>query len=108
VIKSGGEWVSSIDLENMIGTLEAVQEVAVVGIPDEKWGERPYALIVLKEGKSLSKEELKSHMKQFVEAGKITPWTIPDAINFTTMIPKTSVGKIDKKAIRATVDTILT
>jgi len=108
VIKSGGEWVSSIELENMIGTLEAVQEVAVVGIPDEKWGERPYALIVLKEGKSLSKEELKAHMKQFVEAGRITPWTIPDAINFTTMIPKTSVGKIDKKAIRATVDTILT
>jgi fatty-acyl-CoA synthase len=88
VIKSGGEWVSSIELENMIGTLEAVQEVAVVGIPDEKWGERPYALIVLKEGKSLSKEELKAHMKQFVEAGRITPWTIPDAINFTTMIPK--------------------
>ncbi len=106
VIKSGGEWVSSIELENMIGLHEAVQEVAVVSIPDAKWGERPHALIVTKDGKAISKESLHAHMKQFVDAGKITPWTVPASVNFTLVIPKTSVGKIDKKAIRASIDTV--
>jgi fatty-acyl-CoA synthase len=101
VIKTGGEWVSSIDLENLIGQHEAVMEVAVVGIPDAKWGERPHAMIVLKEGKELSQEGLKDFMQRFVNEQLITPWTIPSSVTFATAIPKTSVGKIDKKVIRA-------
>jgi fatty-acyl-CoA synthase len=100
VIKTGGEWVSSIDLENIIGQHPAIAEVAVVGVPDAKWGERPHALVVLKQGQSLTNEELKSFLLQFVEQGKINKWAIPDAIDFVEAIPKTSVGKIDKKAIR--------
>jgi len=100
VIKTGGEWVSSIDLENIIGQHPAIAEVAVVGVPDAKWGERPHALVVLKQGQSLTNEELKSFLSQFVEQGKINKWAIPDTIDFVEAIPKTSVGKIDKKAIR--------
>jgi fatty-acyl-CoA synthase len=103
VIKTGGEWVSSIDLENLIGQHEAVMEVAVVGIPDAKWGERPHAMIVLKEGKELTQEGLKDFMQQFVNEQLITPWTIPSSVTFATDIAKTSVGKIDKKVIRMTV-----
>ena len=101
VIKSGGEWVSSIELENIIGKHEAVQEVAIVGIPDVKWGERPHAMIVLKEGKTLSKEGVKDFMQTYVDDSTITPWSIPTSIDFAKAIPKTSVGKIDKKVIRA-------
>lgn len=101
IIKTGGEWVSSIDLENMISQHESVQEVAVVGIPNAKWGERPHAMIVLKAGFVLSKKEIQDFMKRYVENGNITQWTIPESINFAETIPKTSVGKIDKKKIRA-------
>ena len=101
VIKSGGEWVSSIDLENLIGQHEAVAEVAVIGIADAKWGERPHAMIVLKPGKTLTKEELKTFMQQFVASGQITAWTVPNSVEFVAAIPRTSVGKIDKKVIRA-------
>lgn len=101
VIKSGGEWVSSIALENLIGKHEAVQEVAVVGIPDIKWGERPHAMIILKEGKSLTKETLKDFLQKYVDDQTITAWTIPSSVDFAKAIPKTSVGKIDKKVIRA-------
>lgn len=100
VIKTGGEWVSSIDLESIIGQHECVQEVAIVGIPDAKWGERPHAMIVLKEGKSLTQEELKLFMQRYVDDKIITPWTIPSSVAFAAAIPKTSVGKIDKKVIR--------
>ena len=101
VIKTGGEWVSSIDLENMIGQHEAVMEVAIVGIPDAKWGERPHAMIVLKEGKNMTKEDLKTFMQRYVDDNTITAWTIPSSVEFAVAIPKTSVGKLDKKVIRA-------
>jgi fatty-acyl-CoA synthase len=103
VIKTGGEWVSSIDLENLIGQHEAVMEVAIVGIPDAKWGERPHAMIVLKEGKNMTKEDLKTFMQRFVGDNTITAWTIPSSVEFATAIPKTSVGKLDKKLIRANI-----
>ena len=90
-----------IELENIIGKHEAVQEVAIVGIPDVKWGERPHAMIVLKEGKTLSKEGVKDFMQTYVDDSTITPWSIPTSIDFAKAIPKTSVGKIDKKVIRA-------
>ncbi len=100
VIKSGGEWVSSIALESLIGKHEAVQEVAVVGIPDTKWGERPHAMIVLKQDQSLTREELKNFLQKYVDDKTITAWTIPTSVDFAKAIPKTSVGKIDKKLIR--------
>ncbi len=100
VIKTGGEWISSIDLENLIGVHAAVAEVAVVGVPDAKWGERPHAIVVLKQGQVLTNEELKTFLGQFVESGKINKWAVPDTIDFVSAIPKTSVGKIDKKVIR--------
>ncbi len=103
VIKTGGEWVSSLELENIISQHEATSEVAVVGIPDEKWGERPIAHIVLKpeyKGK-VTEEDYRNFMMKFVEKGVIEKWAIPDRFVFVDEIPKTSVGKIDKKAIRA-------
>lgn len=103
VIKTGGEWVSSIDLENMIGQHPAVMEVAVVGLPDAQWGERPHAMIVLKPNAPATVEEIKAFLLPFIQAGQITKWTIPDRIVFAEAIPKTSVGKIDKKVIRGMV-----
>ncbi len=100
VIKTGGEWVSSVDLEDLIGKYEAVSEVAVVGIPDEKWTERPHAMIVLKEGQTANTADIQAFLQQFVESGKISKYTVPESIDFAAAIPKTSVGKIDKKKIR--------
>ncbi len=101
VIKTGGEWISSLELENLISKHEAVSEVAVVGIPDERWSERPYAMVVLKDGTSITADDLKTFLQKFVDDGTINKWTVPSRIDFVDAIPKTSVGKIDKKRIRA-------
>ncbi|AYC31761.1 fatty acid--CoA ligase [Pseudomonas cavernae] len=101
VIKTGGEWLSSLELEDLISRHAAVREVAVVGVPDPQWGERPFALLVLREGAALEAKGLKEHLKPFVEQGLINKWAIPSQIAFVTEIPKTSVGKLDKKRIRA-------
>jgi len=102
VIKSGGEWISSLELESLISQHEAVLEVAVVGVPHEKWGERPLALVVPKPEAPRSglEEDLRRFLQRFVEEGKISKWSIPDRILLCEVIPKTSVGKIDKKEIR--------
>ena len=103
VIKTGGEWVSSLDLENAISTHTAVQEAAAIGIPDTKWGERPMLLVILKprfRGDGVSEEVLKEFMKICASEGKIPKYAIPDRYIITEEIPKTSVGKIDKKLIR--------
>ncbi|MCU1734266.1 MULTISPECIES: fatty acid--CoA ligase [unclassified Pseudomonas] len=100
VIKTGGEWVSSLDLEDLISRHPAVREVAVVGIADPQWGERPFALLVVREGASIDARVLKEHLKPFVELGHINKWAIPSQIALVTEIPKTSVGKLDKKRIR--------
>ncbi|MET4025883.1 fatty-acyl-CoA synthase [Marinobacter sp. MBR-99] len=100
VIKTGGEWLSSLDLENLISQHPAVAGAAVVGVPDEKWGERPHALVTLKPGEQAGVEDIQSHLKQFVESGEINKWAIPEQIDFVEDIPKTSVGKINKKLIR--------
>ncbi|WP_447593022.1 fatty acid--CoA ligase [Aquipseudomonas campi] len=100
VIKTGGEWLSSLELEDLVSRHPAVREVAVVGIPDPQWGERPFALLVLREGQSLDAKGLKEHLKPFVEQGHINKWAIPSQIALVTDIPKTSVGKLDKKRIR--------
>ena len=101
VIKTGGEWVSSLELENLIGKFEPVAEVAVVGIPDIRWTERPHALVVLKQGRAATRNEVQEYLQQYVESGVISKWTVPESIEFVDAIPKTSVGKIDKKKIRA-------
>ena len=102
VIKSGGEWVSSLDLENLLSQHEAVLESAAIGVPDEKWGERPLMIVTLKpesEGK-VSEEELKSFMQKGAAEGKLPKYGVPDRYVFTDAIPKTSVGKLDKKVLR--------
>ncbi|MDQ7783974.1 MAG: fatty acid--CoA ligase [Desulfomonilaceae bacterium] len=101
-IKTGGEWISSLELESLISRHEAVSEVAVVGVPHEKWGERPVALIVSKDGAAdkVTSDALRAFLEQFVAQGRISKWAIPDDFMFVDEIPKTSVGKIDKKIIR--------
>lgn len=101
VIKTGGEWISSLELENLIGKFEPIAEVAVVGIPDAKWTERPHALVVLKTDRTTTTAAVQDYLQQYVENGTISKWTIPQSIDFVATIPKTSVGKIDKKKIRA-------
>ncbi|MCG2579963.1 MAG: fatty acid--CoA ligase [Marinobacter sp.] len=100
VIKTGGEWLSSLDLENLISQHPSVAGAAVVGVPDEKWGERPHALVTLKPGEKATLADIQSHLKQFVDTGEINKWAIPEQIDFVEDIPKTSVGKINKKLIR--------
>lgn len=100
VIKTGGEWISSLELEDLVSRHPAVREVAVVGVPDPQWGERPFALLVVRDGCTLDAKELKEHLKPFVEQGHINKWAIPSQIAVVTEIPKTSVGKLDKKRIR--------
>lgn len=100
VIKSGGEWISSLTLESLLSMHPKVKEVAVIGVPDEKWGERPIAVIVPMPNEKPSEEELKQFLMKFVEEGKITKWSIPDKFEIVDSLPKTSVGKIDKKVLR--------
>ncbi len=98
VIKSGGEWISSIDLENIAVGHPAVQEAAAVAVPDAKWGERPLLVVVLKEGASLTREELLA-----VFTGKVAKWCIPDDVRFVDALPHTATGKLLKSKIRAMV-----
>lgn len=102
VIKTGGEWVSSLDLENLISTHENISAVAVVGVPDEKWDERPCAMVVLNnESVDFSVNVLENHLHKYVLSGHINKWTIPSRVVIVEKIPKTSIGKIDKKLIRS-------
>jgi fatty-acyl-CoA synthase len=103
VIKSGGEWISSLELESHISRHEAVREAAVVGLHNEKWGERPVALVVL-DPDYLADDfevELKDFLSKLVDDGTISKWAIPDRVFVVTEIPKTSVGKINKREIRS-------
>ncbi|MBO9651139.1 MAG: long-chain-fatty-acid--CoA ligase [Variovorax sp.] len=96
VIKSGGEWISSIDMENSLMGHPAVRDAAVVGIAHAKWQERPLALVVLKPGQAATQAQLLAHL-----SAAFSRWQLPDEILFVESIPKTSVGKLDKKRIRA-------
>ncbi|SEF91408.1 fatty acid--CoA ligase [Marinobacterium lutimaris] len=100
VIKTGGEWISSLEIERLISQHEDVAAVTVVGVPDERWGERPFAMIVPRR-EQLEAESIQQHLQRFVDDGTINKWAIPKAIQLVDDIPKTSVGKIDKKRIRA-------
>ena len=96
VIKSGGEWISSVDLENQLMGHPAVREASVVGVPDDRWGERPLATIVLVEGETVTVDELRDYLGALVAR-----WQVPERWAFVDEVPKTSVGKFDKKVIRA-------
>ncbi|HWZ74546.1 MAG TPA: fatty acid--CoA ligase [Casimicrobiaceae bacterium] len=104
VVKTGGEWVSSLELEDIILRVPGIAEVAVVGMPDERWGERPVALVVVKPGQSEppTAEAIRRHVDACAQRGAISRYAVPDHVQFVAAIPKTSVGKLDKKVIRAT------
>lgn len=95
LVKSGGEWISSVDLENTLMCHPAVKEAAVVGVPHPKWQERPVAVVVLKEGAQATAEELRAFLGQ-----TFAKWQLPDAFEFMEAIPRTSVGKFKKIALR--------
>ncbi|MFD6298110.1 long-chain fatty acid--CoA ligase [Streptomyces sp. NPDC060235] len=97
VIKSGGEWISSVDLENALMSHPDVAEAAVVAVPDEKWGERPLATVVLREGSTADFASLRAFL---AEEGKIAKWQLPERWTIVEAVPKTSVGKFDKKVLR--------
>jgi fatty-acyl-CoA synthase len=95
VVKSGGEWISSVELENEIMAHPKVKEAAVIGVPDERWGERPLACVVPEAGADLDADEL----RDFLE-GRVPRWWVPERIEFIEEVPKTSVGKFSKKTLR--------
>jgi len=95
VIKSGGEWISSVDLENELMGHPKVAEAAVIGVAHPKWAERPLACVVVKPGETLTKDELLGYLED-----KVAKWWLPDDVVFVDEIPKTSVGKFSKKDLR--------
>jgi acyl-CoA synthetase (AMP-forming)/AMP-acid ligase II len=96
VIKSGGEWISSVELENELMSHPDVVEAAVIAKPDERWAERPLCCVVLRERSQASPEQLVEHLRT-----RVAKWWLPDEFAFVAEIPKTSVGKFDKKALRS-------
>lgn len=96
VIKSGGEWISSVELENALMAHPEVVEACVVGVPDQRWGERPLATVVLREGAKVGVEELRSFL-----AESVARWQLPERWAVIDAVPRTSVGKFDKKAVRS-------
>jgi fatty-acyl-CoA synthase len=95
LIKSGGEWISSVDMENLLMAHAAVAEAAVIAVADAKWGERPLACVVLKPGGRADPEALRAHL-----AGRFAKWQLPDRFEFIDAIPKTSTGKFWKVKLR--------
>jgi fatty-acyl-CoA synthase len=95
LVKSGGEWISSVDLENHLMAHDGVAEAAVIAIPDERWGERPLAVIVVRDGAALDPEDLRAHLGQ-----TYAKWQIPDRFEFIDEIPRTATGKFKKTTLR--------
>ena len=100
VIKTGGEWVSSVDLEDMLRQMPQIADAAVIGVPDPKWSERPLAVVVPRENDVIDPEQVRSHLMGFVSRGLLSKYGVPERVVVMEDIPKTSVGKIDKKALR--------
>ncbi|QIG96618.1 MULTISPECIES: fatty acid--CoA ligase [unclassified Bradyrhizobium] len=101
VIKTGGEWISSIELEDILMHMPGLKEAAIIGVADPKWGERPLAILVTGSADSVEKSAVQAHVKSYADKGVISRFAIPDRILFVDALDKTSVGKIDKKALRA-------
>lgn len=102
VIKTGGEWVSSLELESLLMAEDGVAEAAVVGIPDARWSERPVAFVVRGAGPAVTEGSLRQAVSARAQTGAISRYAIPDAIHFCEALPRTSVGKVDKKALKET------
>ena len=100
VIKIGGEWVSSLEVEDLLCSHPAVTEAAVIGLADSKWGEKPLALIVTKDGMTVSEKDLLTHIRGFIEKGMTSKQIVLLKFKFVDAIDKTSVGKINKKVLR--------
>ena len=96
VIKSGGEWISSVDLEGQVMSHPDVFEAAVIAVPDERWDERPLVCVVANEGATLDAAALQTFL-----VGKVARWAMPERWTIIDTVPKTSVGKFDKKVLRA-------
>jgi fatty-acyl-CoA synthase len=103
VIKSGGEWIVSLDIESLLSLHPDVFEAAVIGVPDPRWDERPLAVVAPKPGArgTLCSDQLRQHLLSFVKEGALTKWAVPERYEFVDALPRTSVGKIDKKVLRA-------
>ena len=100
VIKTGGEWVSSVQVEDLISQHPAVAETAVFAIKDERWGERPLALVVARAGQAVGEDEIKAHLSRYAEQGLISRYAVPARVLVVEAIEKTSVGKLNKKLLR--------
>jgi fatty-acyl-CoA synthase len=102
VIKTGGEWISSLELEEIISQHPAVAEAAVIGVPDKEWGERPLALVVLKPGFAgqVGVADIQAHVRSFAAQGRISRYGVPDRVEFVEALVRTSVGKLNKRAMR--------
>ena len=102
VIKSGGEWISSIELEDIVSRCDGVAEAAAIGLPDARWGERPLVLVVPDDpDRPPGKEAIRAAIRETADAGRISRWAVPDRIELVESLDKTSVGKIDKKRLRS-------
>ena len=95
LVKSGGEWISSVEMENFLMAHPAVSEAAVIAVPDERWGERPLAVVVLRDGQQASSEELRDHLGR-----EFAKWQLPDRVEFIDAIPRTATGKFKKTDLR--------
>src|SRR5512142_810360 len=95
LVKSGGEWISSVELENAVMSDPRVREAAVIGVTDPRWGERPVACVVPAAGVSLTPEDVRAHLRD-----RVAPWWIPERIEMMAEIPKTATGKWSKQALR--------
>ena len=95
LIKSGGEWISSVEVENELMSHPKIKEAAVIGVPHPKWSERPLACVVLKDGETMSADEVLDHVRP-----RLAKWQVPDDVVFIAEVPKTSVGKFSKKTLR--------
>ena len=102
VIKSGGEWISSLEIEDILSQHPGISEAAVIGVPDERWGERPMALIVTRPGYAdeISEDDIKAHVQQYADKGVVSKWAVPSRALALAALDKTSVGKLDKKLLR--------
>ncbi len=96
LIKSGGEWISSVELENLLMAHDGVLEASVIGVPDPRWDERPLACVVRKPGSDVDADTLAAYLREHV-----AKWQVPERWAFIDEVPKTSVGKFDKKVLRA-------
>jgi fatty-acyl-CoA synthase len=100
VIKTGGEWVSSLDLEDLILGHPGVAEVAVIGVPDPRWTERPLAVVVTKPGQQVEAADIRGRLQDLVTRGALPGYAVPERFEFVASLPRTSVGKLNKQALR--------